>query len=356
MKLIVVCILAALALAAVEAKQGQLQPEGVANAPLLANGVWRHGPAERTLIATASEVAVTKPGGLSTKGAERAHYATLASDNTYSVSASYCKEHGGDLCTVAKICSGDVPVGSSEIPADIIAYAPVADGSNSWVQLSGKGDNKRCGVITNPSWGTTAQRPTGFTKNLVPCCSEAKGVLRSYLVPDGVLVDPALGSKLKKAENAAKAAVSAMHKMQADINAIRTQVKTLEASSGASGSALKEMRDALNMQGNSALVKAARNGGMCCGSTVTGKTAWVQYSTTGIYVDINISTCGYTTVPSIVTALTGATSHWVSTGTASVYSPHAKGFRVYINFVAAMNPTLANQYQWALNWCAKMPN
>lgn len=364
MKFQLICLVAALALlqlaVAVEAKQGSMQPEGVASAsassPLLANGVWRHGPAERTLIATASEATVTKPGGLSTKGAERAHYATLASDNTYDVSASYCKEHGGELCTVAKICSGDTPIGSSEIPGDVIAYAPVKDGSNSWVQLTTRGDSKKCGVVANPTWGNTKQRPTGFTKNLVPCCNEVKGVLRSYLVPDGVLVDPSIGAKLRKAERTARSAVTAMQKMQADINQIRSQVKTLEASSGASGSTLKEIRDALNMQGSSALVKASRNGGMCCGSTPTGGTSWVQYSTTGIYVDINIASCGYTAVPSIVTSLTGATSHWVSTGTASVYSPHARGFRVYINFVAAMNPSLANSYKWALNWCAKMPN
>lgn len=185
-----------------------------------------------------------------------------------------------------------------------------------------------------------------------------KGVLRSFLVPDGAIVDPAIAQKLQRAEETASNAVNAMHKMQGQIAALKGQVTKIEASSanGASSAILKELREALELRGSSNLVKqinVLKKEKLCCGTTPAGKTPWVQYIRTGIYVDLNIAKCGFTATPAIVTSLVGATSHWVSTGATSIYSPHKNGFRIYINWPTPLTPALANQYQWAMQWCAQ---
>lgn len=92
---------------------------------------------------------------------------------------------------------------------------------------------------------------------------------------------------------------------------------------------------------------------LCSGRTTPGTTNWQQYSTTGIYVDVNTTACGLSVVPEYFTSLGGMTSHWMTTGATSIYAPTATGFRIYINSLfGAITPAIANSYGWHINWHA----
>jgi RHS repeat-associated protein len=92
-------------------------------------------------------------------------------------------------------------------------------------------------------------------------------------------------------------------------------------------------------------------GNTCSGRTTPGSTNWVQYDTNGIYVDVSTSACGLAAVPLYLTSLGGNSSHYVTQGATSIYSPTATGFRIYI-YQGGITPTLANQWQWHINWLA----
>jgi hypothetical protein len=89
---------------------------------------------------------------------------------------------------------------------------------------------------------------------------------------------------------------------------------------------------------------------IACGSTAPGNTAWVVYSTEGIYVDVDTSSAGFTQTPWYFTSLGGASSHWLTRGVNAIYQPTATGFRVYVNFYAAITPAVANSNQWHIKW------
>jgi hypothetical protein len=347
-------------------ENGILQPQQQTNEqvnvpfPILSMHVYRHASLEqRALIKVEDSIFSMNDGGLATKGAERAHYATLAPDNTWKVSSQYCSEHGGDLCPLAQVCNGGNPVGADEIPNGIAAYSPVKNGDNQWVQLTATGEGTKCAVVKAPTWGASATKmaDNNKSKSLVPCCKGDK-VLRSYLVPDGAIVDPALAMKLKAAEDAASRASSSLQKLQTQINTLTAQVVKIEAANGASTSLLGELRDALQLKGNSPLVKRSTTAA-CCGHTPIRGTPWVQYTHNGIYVDVTMAKCGFKATPAVVSSMSGFTSHWVTIGTSSIYSQSAASFRVYIHgngHHGHLNPSLANQYGWAIQWCAAPAN
>jgi hypothetical protein len=90
------------------------------------------------------------------------------------------------------------------------------------------------------------------------------------------------------------------------------------------------------------------------GSTLAGATAWVQYTGTGIYVDVNTTAAGFTTTPTYVTSIGGNSSHWSTVGGSSIYSPTPTGFRVYVRWVDGASLTIATAilYGWHINWIA----
>ncbi|ADO70570.1 S8 family peptidase [Stigmatella aurantiaca] len=90
-------------------------------------------------------------------------------------------------------------------------------------------------------------------------------------------------------------------------------------------------------------------GNVCTGQTPQGATVWQQYSTDGIYLDVDASACSLSSAPRYLTSLGGLSRHWETTGATSIYSPTPTGFRVYVHF-PGITPTLANEYGWHLNW------
>jgi len=69
---------------------------------------------------------------------------------------------------------------------------------------------------------------------------------------------------------------------------------------------------------------------VCAGSTGRSTTDWTNYGGDGIYYDVDISDCGFKTIPTVTTAIEGSSSHWVSLGTSSIYNTSPSAFRIYL--------------------------
>ncbi len=103
-------------------------------------------------------------------------------------------------------------------------------------------------------------------------------------------------------------------------------------------------------------VQEASNGTykrICSGSTAPGS-GWVNYSSNGIYIDINTSGCNFTNTPRYITSMGGTSSHWMTTGATSIYMPTATGFRVYVrgDNGYVVRTTQATNYGYHINWMA----
>ncbi len=92
---------------------------------------------------------------------------------------------------------------------------------------------------------------------------------------------------------------------------------------------------------------------ICSGSTAPGA-GWVNYSTNGIYIDINTSGCNFSNTPRYITSMGGTSSHWMTTGATSIYSPTPTGFRVYVrgDNGYVVRTTQATNYGYHINWMA----
>jgi len=89
---------------------------------------------------------------------------------------------------------------------------------------------------------------------------------------------------------------------------------------------------------------------MCSGSTTEGSTNWTQYSSNGIYVDVDTSSCGFSTTPAYVTSMGGGSSSYITRGSSEIYEESENGFRIYI--YTTETPDVANQKGWHINWIA----
>ncbi|SEU39154.1 S8 family peptidase [Stigmatella erecta] len=98
-----------------------------------------------------------------------------------------------------------------------------------------------------------------------------------------------------------------------------------------------------------------RQPSLCTGQAAVGATGWQQYSANGIYLDVDTSSCGFSSTPLYFTSIGGWSGHWQSTGATSIYAPTANGFRVFVSYPGA-TPALANQAGWYLNWQAAPGN
>lgn len=89
---------------------------------------------------------------------------------------------------------------------------------------------------------------------------------------------------------------------------------------------------------------------VCAGSTGRTTTDWVNYSSDGIYYDVDISDCGFKTVPTVTTAVEGTSTHWVSLGTSSIYNTSPSSFRIYLKQASAQ--ANAESWKWNVEWIA----
>jgi hypothetical protein len=80
------------------------------------------------------------------------------------------------------------------------------------------------------------------------------------------------------------------------------------------------------------------------------------YYNTGVFIDINMSGCGFTSPPYVFTAIKGTSSHWMTTGATSIYLLTSTSFRVYVHGYlysgSGLNTTVATNYGYTLMWMA----
>ncbi len=89
---------------------------------------------------------------------------------------------------------------------------------------------------------------------------------------------------------------------------------------------------------------------VCSGSTPAS--GWASYSSAGLTRLVDISGCGFSSTPTIVTSMSGTTSHWTMTGMSSVYSPTANAFRIYVNGISPNTNAEAVSRQYRVHWIA----
>jgi len=99
-------------------------------------------------------------------------------------------------------------------------------------------------------------------------------------------------------------------------------------------------------------VKDQRCAKVCAGTTGKKTTNWVNFSSTGIYTNVDMSGCGFVSIPTITTSLDGTTAHWDTTGSSEIYSSTATSFRIYIKTPSADRRGRANEYSWNIEWVA----
>jgi len=89
---------------------------------------------------------------------------------------------------------------------------------------------------------------------------------------------------------------------------------------------------------------------VCAGSTGRTNTDWTYYSSTGIYEDVDISDCGFITIPTVTTSIEGSSNHWTASGTSSIYSVTTTAFRIYLSHSSKTGS--AEELKWNVEWIA----
>ena len=93
---------------------------------------------------------------------------------------------------------------------------------------------------------------------------------------------------------------------------------------------------------------------VCSGTTGRRVTDYQAYGS-NVYVDVDMTGCGFTKVPNVVISVEGSSRHWVAEGTSSVYNSTPTSFRVYLKNESsgvAMGNLNAEGYQWNIDWIA----
>ncbi len=86
----------------------------------------------------------------------------------------------------------------------------------------------------------------------------------------------------------------------------------------------------------------------CTGRTTPGRSGWKDYKSSGLYIDVDTSDCGFGQTPIYLSSLGGAGSHWTAEGGSSIYLPTPTGFRVYL--ATKTTPAVAEKRKWHINW------
>jgi len=144
-----------------------------------------------------------------------------------------------------------------------------------------------------------------------------------------------------------------LHLEQARISGIDEEVRDLKASLALTTSKIDDVRDEVMIVSGEQAAGDEKCMKVCAGSTGRATTDWTNYSSDGIYYDVDISDCGFKTVPTVTTAIEGSSSHWVSLGTSSIYNTSPSAFRLYLkNTYTNPQGGKAEKYKWNVEWIA----
>ena len=95
---------------------------------------------------------------------------------------------------------------------------------------------------------------------------------------------------------------------------------------------------------------------VCSGTTGRRVTDYQNYSDgKNVYVDVDMTGCGFAKIPNVVISVEGSSSHWMALGTSSVYNTTPTSFRVYLkndNSGVAKGNLNSESYKWNIDWIA----
>ena len=95
---------------------------------------------------------------------------------------------------------------------------------------------------------------------------------------------------------------------------------------------------------------------VCSGTTGRRITDYQDYHDgRNVYVDVDMTQCGFVKIPNVVISVEGRTKHWMALGTSSVYDTTSTGFRVHLNNADANAPKSqlnTEKYKWNIDWVA----
>merc|ERR1712176_1642915 len=89
---------------------------------------------------------------------------------------------------------------------------------------------------------------------------------------------------------------------------------------------------------------------VCAGTTKRGNTAWNDWS--GVWTDVDISQCGFVTIPTITTSMEARSNHYDSSGVTNIYSLTTTSFRVHVTDSDTQTGSDANNRLWTVDWVA----
>jgi hypothetical protein len=90
-------------------------------------------------------------------------------------------------------------------------------------------------------------------------------------------------------------------------------------------------------------------------SGVSPYTLWQAYSISAMTMNINTSSCNFSSVPIYIVSMSGITYHWVEASYTAIYSPTKTSFTIYAtslwaNWNSTVQLSYANTYTWGVNW------
>ncbi|CAF1259990.1 unnamed protein product [Rotaria sp. Silwood1] len=103
----------------------------------------------------------------------------------------------------------------------------------------------------------------------------------------------------------------------------------------------------------STTITVATNKAYYCGG-LSSYTLWQLFSTTGIYMNIDTTICGFSSTPLYFTSMAGNTIHWELASYTAIYSPTNISFTIYVRSLSGLNNTdmlsYSQAYLWNVNW------
>jgi hypothetical protein len=137
--------------------------------------------------------------------------------------------------------------------------------------------------------------------------------------------------------------------------ALTSRVASLEASLKKSNgrvakleSSRADMIKIVSSQGKAGNANCAR---VCAGTTKRGSTTWETVAKKTVKAIIDMTKCGFATVPTITTAIEGTSKHFKATGTSSVYRAEKNSFILYVDSEHGPKGG-ANERSWNVEWVA----
>jgi len=144
-----------------------------------------------------------------------------------------------------------------------------------------------------------------------------------------------------------------LHLEQERLSVIDDKVDALTASLSVANAKIDDTRDEVMIVSGEQAPGDEECMKVCAGSTGRATTDWTNNSSDGVYYDVDISDCGFKTIPTVTTAVEGSSSHFVSLGTSSIYNTSPSAFRIYLkNTYANPQGGAAENYKWNVEWIA----